>query len=1840
MRRVIGFVVLAVLFGSPLTVEAIDNTNVFRVRLLPENEVPAVSLTGASADATITVRVTRDERGSIDEATVTFELDYAMPQTTTFTGLHIHNAPIGTSGSVVIDSGLRPSDFVTGTSGRITRTVDFKSLDSEQLRSVEGLLAAPHLYYVNLHSTDVPSGVIRAQLRPNVITFGPALLPENEVPAIVGLDARGAAKITVQVHRDKVGSITSGIVTFEVDYRFAGSITVTGLHVHNAAAGISGPVVINSGVNSTGPIVDGDGQGSIFRVVTISPTDNDGLATLNALISNPDQFYVNLHTADSPSGAIRGQLDRNSLSFLTGLTGDEGVPAVTTTGTAQGLITATVTRNGAGNIDTGSVAFGLDYSFPGSATFTGLHIHNSPIGAAGPVRVNSGIGGADTIVDDDGVGTINRQATIDAGNTVGVEALNGLFVAPERYYVNLHTASNPAGIVRAQLGYETYHFSNSLSPMSEAPPVVSTATGTAWMTVLVKRDGNGTITSGSVNFDVDFTIGETTTLTGLHIHNANAGINGPVVVNSGVTSVVSDSGTGNVFRKVDVPPTDSGGLQALAGIVDAATGYYVNLHTTLNPAGMMRGQLLQSSSFIPQTTGGGGWITSVTISNPSSTRSVEGIVKFFEIAGTPFPENLIDPTIPVWIPPSGSVTLNTHNQGMLTNGFARIDSDGEVTTQVSYMNPNFTSSGVNVPTTTRSATAEISIGNGQRTAVAVLGVEGGHVVFTVRDRLGAIVGSAAVDLGHLEHYAGFIDELIPGLAGSTFEGTLGIQSSRSPFRAGLMSIVMVDYGPDSARPVAVNPENAEARLLTLQDIQKMGGTDFDGGVGDYLLRNDQIEAVILAIGASPDFNIPYTAGNLPSRGVLIDVGTRGDRNDQFDELHQALNMEFTAPGVSGGPDPEFDQNLVEYFGDPVFHNDGITASITVFGQASLNYGGIVSPPLPVTTTYKLNYGSSWVDIETEVINNTSTELPAFTITDIDVMVAKGRLAFQPFPGLGAKPSGFPFLRVWDFIVLPGTNGPEDGPSNNDGTPAGEACYGYMSVNPKGPMVGWAIRQAGATSRFFDLDTLNSSNVNAVPTLAVGESLAYQRRLVVAPNNTVDACLRIMIDDIYPNGNATFAGRIVDGLGNPVPEVHIFFDNTMPGSPAYPAVLETAEGSRLPVNHTVTGADGRFEVVLPALADPAITPSVYLASVRAPERETLDIGPFTVDAASVAGGPVALGDFTVTDTGTLDFKVLRLLSTGQRMETPVKLGVYGTNGTANPDFGSQYVSLRDFPGKDPLQGASSDFLSETFGNTPALNITVDADGEGRLELKPGTYKVYASRGFEYTIDSAEITIDAGQTTLVELEISAVVRSTHVASMDAHIHGVKSFDASSPMNSRVLAFAAAGIEIMVGTDHDYVTDYSPIITDLNLGHEIRSITGMELSSRFPVPAGTGWTADAFPSGIAHWGAWPVPVIPGARRNGAIQDEFITPGTAIDRMRGLSSLPFLNADPGTATLDEWLGAIQAGQPGTPGESLPDHDHDEIVVLNHPRGTGTPGLFTVLAKDDAKPGYDPDLPITEYPNNLMKLPSLYNSVNVGSGGTATDGLSFDAMELINGWDMKSYLEVRRDWFSLLDQGIHKTGVANSDSHRVVLETPGMGRTYVFHNSEDSLTMEKQELIDNLRSMRAVGTTGPMIHFGVVGDAVDQPLDPYFNTIGGTVTATSDVVTLQIRVEAPPWIPVQEVRIFQNGCLARTLTLTSDVVLDKTLRFLSAVELDGLVGDTYLTVEAGMAYQEDGDSVKPELLETMQFIVPPLVDLKSGDYVNPVIAFTNPVFVDRQGDGYKAPGLRVGECVPPLTSN
>ena len=1027
---------------------------------------------------------------------------------------------------------------------------------------------------------------------------------------------------------------------------------------------------------------------------------------------------------------------------------------------------------------------------------------------------------------------------------------------------------------------------------------------------------------------------------------------------------------------------------------------------------------------------------------------------------------------------------------------------------------------------------------------------------------------------------------------------------------------------------------AEARLLTAADIVDMGGTDFKGGVGDYLLRNDVIEGVILAVTETPDFGIPIVSEALPGRGILVDLGTRGDKNDQLGEIDHLVNL---------------GANVVFYAFPGVFSNIGSTSSVTVLGVVLLDPISTPSAPtILASTTYSVTDGNSWVDVTTTIGNLNPFPVPVFSVADTDITVARGRLPFSPFPNRGAKPPpldlGDPFaaVGVYNYIVTAGNNGPANGPTNNDGSPSGEVSYAIVADSLSSPLIGFASGVVTIVGNTFDLAAVGAGTP---PTIGpFGGTLVHKRKIVVAKGNSVEAALDVALPELFGpvlggDLRGSFTGRVVDGSGTPIPNAHVHFDNTTPGADPLlvtglvtildenqdgtpDGVIPAVGGAPLPTTHAVTAADGTFSVKLQALLSGGgfSLPSVYSARVQAPERGTVTVPGLVVSPANIpffGGTPTDLGDIALSDTGTLSFAVTDAVSLAP---VPSKLTIVGTDGTDNPDFGSQYLSVRNFAllsknsggdGLDPVSEGNSSQLSNTLVGTPALNFHVEADGAGSLELKPGSYVAFASRGLEYTLDAQPFTISSGSTTNLSFAIERVVDTTGYLSADFHIHSAKSFDSSVPTTDRAVSFLASNVEVMVSTDHDYITDYGPIIAGLGVGSEMTSVIGDELTGGNPVPEdATQGGVEAFPEGIGHWNAWPLTQFTSNRRNGAPPDEFITPGTAIDRLRGMDSLAAIGETPDTADVVDWLTAIGIG------EATGD---DEVVMLNHPRagfaGVVVIGMFNGLANPGGDPnvgGYDPTKAITDFPNSLLGIPSLYNSAVIGSGGTSTTALSFDAVEVMNGSGVGSFLPVREDWCSLLKQDIRKTGTAVSDSHRLILENPGYARSFVESSTDDPSAADEDELTDNVKDMKLVGTNGPFVRFTVKDDANLEV------GLGDTAAATSSKVTVKIRVEAAPWIPVEEVRIYRNCELIETRGIKSSKVLGKVLRFNQAINLSGIDDDSFLHVEAGVRLDASGNPLSPGLLTTVQTVAPGVVPF----------AFTNPIFVDRQADGYTPPGI------------
>ncbi len=124
----------------------------------------------------------------------------------------------------------------------------------------------------------------------------------TEVPA-GDPDGSGKAKITINAATKQVC----------YDITVSGIADATMSHIHKGAAGVAGPVVVG---------LDTDG----FAGKTKACVTADDAAVVTDILANPGNYYVNVHTADFPGGAVRGQLGASSPN--TSISSTSGSPAL------------------------------------------------------------------------------------------------------------------------------------------------------------------------------------------------------------------------------------------------------------------------------------------------------------------------------------------------------------------------------------------------------------------------------------------------------------------------------------------------------------------------------------------------------------------------------------------------------------------------------------------------------------------------------------------------------------------------------------------------------------------------------------------------------------------------------------------------------------------------------------------------------------------------------------------------------------------------------------------------------------------------------------------------------------------------------------------------------------------------------------------------------------------------------------------------------------------------------------------------------------------------------------------------------------------------------------------------------------------------------------------------------------------------------------------------------------------------------------------------------------------------------------------------------------------------
>lgn len=440
------------------------------------------------------------------------------------------------------------------------------------------------------------------------IPFRAILSSANEVPA-ANINATGAATLWVHVIRDANGQIVSGSVDFNVRYAFpAGETTFTGLHIHRGPAGVNGGVTVNSGISSAAPVI-GSGPGEIRRQGQVALTDAQGLLTLIGMMTEPEGYYVNLHTTQFPGGAIRGQLQRaDMLVTMVRLSPENEVPPVAgLNARGSGAVTLVAARDNRGVITSTEATFDVNYTgFPAATNITGMHIHPGPAGVNGGVALNSGIASAaPVVVGATGAGNLRYEVDLDMTNATVAAAVNGMFVNPENYYLNVHTSVNTGGAIRGQTRRtDRMIFPLELSGSAEVPAVVRPgASAPSLFTVHALRNDDGSIAAAQAIFDVNYRFPGAMTFTGLHIHNGVEGVNGGVTINTGLSAaspVATTAGNGNIYRAVTVD--SEAGLATLNSLVANPENHYMNLHSTENAGGEVRAQVSPARAALPRIT--------------------------------------------------------------------------------------------------------------------------------------------------------------------------------------------------------------------------------------------------------------------------------------------------------------------------------------------------------------------------------------------------------------------------------------------------------------------------------------------------------------------------------------------------------------------------------------------------------------------------------------------------------------------------------------------------------------------------------------------------------------------------------------------------------------------------------------------------------------------------------------------------------------------------------------------------------------------------------------------------------------------------------------------------------------------------------------------------------------------------------------------------------------------------------------------------------------------------------------------------------------------------------------
>ena len=986
-------------------------------------------------------------------------------------------------------------------------------------------------------------------------------------------------------------------------------------------------------------------------------------------------------------------------------------------------------------------------------------------------------------------------------------------------------------------------------------------------------------------------------------------------------------------------------------------------------------------------------------------------------------------------------------------------------------------------------------------------------------------------------------------------------------------------------PIEPDPDPVASARIATSAADLLSGPLARGVMGDFVLENDHLRVIVQRPGRRW-LGIGTYGGN------IIDVSRKmadGSFNpDHMEEFVFGVNIENTPNylEVEVANDGSNGDSAVICARGPDDLLDFINASSIIRGL------GFQFPdsaddrdlPLEIETCYSLAPDDFYITMDTTLTNTSSEELAIFLVENLN---GSGQVeAYQPRIGFG-EPQITPACPAETMVACS---------SSEDGQCDQCNFLAYAGVDGAQGVSYGLIHEAPGTTSF------STSGVN---TLILGLNVFDLLLGKGDPNYIVPADGELEVRAYFAVGDGS-----VSSIGDIRNQIFGIETGELNGTinsggeslvGAQVAVYQVLNASTNPpslfmAGHAHTDDQGGFSMSLP--------PGDY--TVRANMEGYL----FPVDDQvdiTIAVNEASTVDIEFPEPGLLQVTVIDEIGPG-----PAKLQLVGFDPSPPLLNNVQFAQA----------GIFGDVGADGLPYGIALVDFIDSSGaSATISVEPGEYQLILSRGPRYSVFKKLITINPGETTTVDGEITRIIESEGFVHGDFHVHSIDSPDAEVSREERVAVYLAEGMDFFTPSDHGIRVDFTPTLQSMGVEKLI----------------GTASSSETTTFDYGHFNSWPVTV-----------DTQQLGGGSLDWGRG--------AEPGM-DFPEYGSYVLSPQEIIDG--LLSDPKDNLVQINHINshfGSGGLAIDTGLTPprsftDPVSRRLDPQL------DNAFS--DSFDALEVWIGTNGRNGIFSDFMA-----------ENAGDWFNLINQGIVRIGIANSDSHDRRF-TRISARNYIASDLAGGLALSAgaEQLAASVRAGKTVGSNAPFLLLDARGSYKGQQQHAGLRLADSTamsVDAGGDV-ELEVKVVTPQWAAVDRIDFYVNSQPERTSAegeaaryaicpgvgvgagdegwASVEVIVDEAVQGASRTEitvnltLPAITEDTWV-----IAIASGSDGVSEPLFPVLPASIDvkgnstleDLIDGNLGQSGTPAFAFTNPLFIDVDGDGWEAPGVANAACNPP----